>query len=32
VRERDEALVQDGETAHARVEDADGACIHARGV
>ena len=32
VRERDEALVQDGEAAHARVEDADGAGIHARGV
>ena len=32
VRESDEALVQDGQSAHARVEDADGARIHARGV
>ena len=32
VRERDEALVQDGETAHARVEDADRPGIHRRGV
>ena len=30
VRKRDEALVQDGEAAHARVEDTDGAWIHAR--
>ena len=32
VWKRDEALVQDGQSAHARVEDADGAAIHARGV
>ena len=32
VRERDEALVQDGEAAHARVEDADGTRVHERGV
>ena len=32
VRQRDEALVQDGESAHARVEHADGAGIHRRGV
>ena len=30
VRERDEALVQDGQPAHARVEDADGSRIHPR--
>ena len=30
VRERDEALVQDGQPAHARVEDADRARIHPR--
>jgi hypothetical protein len=32
VRERDEALVQDGQTTHARIEDTDGAGIHERGV
>ena len=32
VRKRDEALVQDGEAAHARVEDADRARIHRAGV
>ena len=30
VRKRDQAFVQDGESAHARVEDADGAGIHPR--
>ncbi len=32
VGKRDEALVQDGEAAHARVEDADRPWIHERGV
>ena len=32
VRERDEALVEDGEAAHARVEDADRPWIHEAGV
>jgi hypothetical protein len=32
VGKRDEALVQDGEAAHARVEDSDRPWIHERGV
>ena len=32
VRQRDEQLVQDGEPAHARVEDADRTCVHPRAI